>query len=170
MPDSEEFDDFVQMQGPKLRRLAYLLCRDVHRAEDLTQSALVKALRHWGRIGSMQEPFAYVSRILVRESTSWRSRGSSTEVVSDLSGWEQGIQPDHSDAVVAADAMWRLLGTLPPKQRAVLVLRYYLDLRDEQIADAMNCSMSTVRSNAARAFATLREASGEEQWEVTHDR
>ena len=164
MRDSKEFDEFVRTQGPRLRRLAYLLCRDVHRAEDLTQSALAKAFRHWGRISSMEHSFAYVSRILVRESTSWRSRASSSELVAgDLTDWQQGVEPDHSDAIAAADEVWRRLGVLPPKQRAVLVLRYYLDLSDEQIAEVMGCSQSTVRSNAARAFAALRAACGDER-------
>ena len=63
---------------------------------------------------------------------------------------------DHADLVAEADAVWRLLGTLPPKQRAVLVLRYYLDQDDHQVAETLGCSASTVRSNAARALASLR--------------
>jgi RNA polymerase sigma-70 factor (sigma-E family) len=167
-----DFDEFVTAQGAGLRRLAYLLCRDVHRAEDLTQSALAKAYRHWSRISTMEQSVAYVNRILVRECTSWRNRASSSELVTaDPTSWDdRTAQPDHADSIAEADAMWQLLGTLPPKQRAVLVLRYFKDMSDEQIAEAMGCSSSTVRSNAARAFATLRDAAGEDAKEVAHER
>ena len=167
-----DFDEFVRAHGPGLRRLAFLLCRDVHRAEDLTQSALAKAYRHWSRISTMEQSLAYVNRILVRECTSWRRRASSSELVTaDLTSWdERAAYPDHAHQVAEADAMWQLLGTLPPKQRAVLVLRYFKDLSDDQIAEVMGCSASTVRSNAARAFATLREEAGDDAREVAHDR
>lgn len=166
------FEEFVASAGPGIRRLAYLLCGDVHRAEDLTQTALAKVYRHWSRVGVMEHPTAYVNRVLVREATSWRRRKASTEVVTDdLTRWDSESQhPDHADAIAEADAMWQLLATLPPKQRAVLVLRYYQDMSDEQIAETVACSPSTVRSNAARAFATLREAAGDQPKEVARDR
>lgn len=166
------FDEFVAGEGPKVRRLAYLLCGDVHRAEDLTQTALAKVYRHWSRVSAMEHPTAYVNRVLVREATSWRKRKASSELVTDdLSTWDaRASHPDHADAVAEADAMWQLLATLPPKQRVVLVLRYYQDMSDDQIAETVGCSPSTVRSNAARAFATLREAAGDQSKEVAHDR
>jgi RNA polymerase sigma-70 factor (sigma-E family) len=168
--EGDDFEEFVRTQGSRLRRLAFVLCRDVHRAEDLTQSALAKAYRRWARIGTMENPFAYVSRILVRESISWRRRASAHEVVDGDLAHSGDSSPDHADAVVGTDAMWQLLGQLPPKQRAVLVLRYYLDMPDEQIADALRCSTSTDRSNAARALASLREASENNEREAAHDR
>jgi RNA polymerase sigma-70 factor (sigma-E family) len=170
VPDEDGFEEFVRAQGSRLRRVAFLLCRDVHRAEDLTQSALAKAYRHWSRISTMEHQFEYVSRILVRESISWRRRASSHEVVDGDLARSADTSPDHADAVAGTDAMWQLLGQLPPKQRAVLVLRYYLDLPDEQIGSALRCSTSTVRSNAARALASLRAASGNDEREAAHDR
>lgn len=165
------FEEFVGREGPGIRRLAYLLCGDVHRAEDLAQTALAKVYRQWSRVGEMEYPTAYVNKVLVREATSWRRRKASTEVVTDdLMPWDtRRAHPDPADAVAEADAMWQLLATLPPKQRAVLVLRYYQDMSDAQIAETVGCSPSTVRSNAARAFATLREAAGDESKEVAHD-
>ncbi|MCZ3386675.1 MAG: sigma-70 family RNA polymerase sigma factor [Actinomycetia bacterium] len=141
-------------------------------AEDLTQTALAKVYRHWSRVGAMAYPTAYVKRVLVREATSWRRRKASTEVVTDnLTTCDtRAPHPDRADAVAEADAMWQLLATLPPKQRAVLVLRYYQDRSDEQVAETVGCSPSTVRSNAARAFATLREAAGDQPKEVARDR
>ncbi len=168
----QSFEEFVAGAGPGIRRLAYLLCGDVHRAEDLAQTALAKFYHHWSRVGAMEHPTAYVNRVLVREATSWRRRKASTELVTDdLTTWDaRAPLPDPADAVAEADAMWQLLAALPPKQRAVLVLRYYQDMSDAQIAETVGCSPSTVRSNAARAFATLREAAGDQPKEVAHDR
>lgn len=166
------FEEFVASEGPGFRRLAYLLCGDVHRAEDLTQTALAKVYRHWSRVAAMEHPTAYANRVLVREATSWRRRKASTEVVTDnLTTLDaRASQPDHADAIAEADATWQLLATLPPKQRAALVLRYYQDMSDDQIAETLGCSASTVRSNAARAFAALREAAGDQPQEVAHER
>ena len=170
MSEVEEFEAFVRTHGSRLRRLAFLLCRDVHRAEDLSQSALAKSYRHWSRISAMEQPFAYVSRIVVREATSWRRLRSSSEVVTEDHTLLVGHSvPDHAADIANADAVWELLGNLPPKQRAVIVLRYYIDMPDDQIARTMGCSINTVRSNASRALATLRKEDGTKEPEVAHD-
>lgn len=154
------FDEFVAVRGPALFRLAFLLCGDTHLAEDLVQSALAKAYRHWKRFGDGDSPESYVRTIIVREHASWWRRASSREVVtespSDLTG--AGQVDDLAISVVEADATWAMLATLPRKQRAVLVLRYYLDQSDVQIAGLLGCSPGTVRSSASRALATLRHS------------
>lgn len=156
------FEEFAETRGPSLTRLAFLLCGDPHLADDLTQTTLAKVYRKWSRVSALEFPEAYTRRVMVREYASWRRRRAASEVVVASPGdFDVNVaRDDHADLVAEVDAVWRLLGTLPPKQRAVLVLRYYLDQDDHQIADALGCSTSTVRSNAARALQTLRVTQG----------
>lgn len=157
------FEDYVAGRGQALVRLAFLLCADRHLAEDLTQDTLFRAHRRWKRLSALDHPDAYVRRILLNEYLSWRRRRSSTEL--PVGPGEQGpaagsVVEDTSDGLAARDVAWRLLATLPRRQRAVLVLRFYEDLSDQQIAEVMGCAAATVRSQAARALATLRTAPG----------
>lgn len=151
---SADFDEFVTHHGPELLRLAYMLSGSREQAEDIVQNALVKASRRWDAVTAADRPIAYVRTIVVREHVSWWRRLSNREV--------PGTIPDRAgDDLLAAviaetDAMWRLLATLPRRQRAVLVLRYYEDLADRDIAGLLGCSEATVRSNASRGLATLR--------------
>jgi RNA polymerase sigma-70 factor (sigma-E family) len=153
------FEEFAETRGQSLTRLAFLLCGDQHLADDLTQSTLAKVYRKWSRISVLEFPEAYTRRVMVREYASWRRRRAASEIVvespSDVP-LAPATQDDHAELVVEVDAVWRLLGTLPPRQRAVLVLRYYLDQDDHQVAETLGCSTSTVRSNAARALQSLR--------------
>jgi RNA polymerase sigma-70 factor (sigma-E family) len=149
------FDELVTSSGRRLLRLALMLSGSVHTAEDLVQSALARAYRHWDRVAAADRPEAYLRKMVVNEFLSWRRRLTSTEVpVAELLDAAQTDDP--SDRQVQRDAMWRLLARLPKQQRAVLVLRYYEDLPDSEIATVLGCSASTVRSNAARALASLR--------------
>lgn len=154
------FDEFVGARGPALIRLAFLLCGDAHLAEDLVQSALAKAYRHWKRFGDNDNPEAYVRTIIVREYASWWRRASSREIVSESPSPPSVLDhvDDVADRVVEADATWAMLATLPRRQRAVLVLRFYLDQSDMQIAELLDCSPGTVRSSASRALTTLRRS------------
>jgi RNA polymerase sigma-70 factor (sigma-E family) len=154
----EDFDGFVAGRGPALLRLALMLTRDRHAAEDLVQTALAKTYRHWTRVQRADSPEAYVRRIVVREHLSRRRRRSTSEIPSGY------VDSGHTDvdpgaASAARDAAWRLLAELPKAQRTVLVLRYYVDLTDDAIAELLRCSASTVRSNASRGIAALREIS-----------
>ncbi len=151
----EEFEGFVAARGPALRRFAYVLCGDRQRAEDLVQSALTQVLRHWVRVSAMQHPEAYVRQAVVREHLAWWRRRSSREVVSDTAP-DRAEPGDFTTTAADRDAAWRLLATLPDRQRAVLVLRYYEDLDDAGVARVLGTTESTVRSNAARGLATLR--------------
>lgn len=157
-----DFEEFVTARGPALLRLALMLTGDAHLAEDLVQSALASAFRHWRRVESADSPQAYVRQILVREHLSWRRRRSSGEIVRDTGAGPpartngEAAGADRVGQLASRDAAWALLARLPRKQRAVLALRYYEDLSDAQIAAALGCSAATVRSNASRALATLR--------------
>jgi RNA polymerase sigma-70 factor (sigma-E family) len=155
-----EFDDWVAQRGAALLRFAYLVTRDHSRAEEAVQEALISAYPRWKRITRDGDPEAYVRRSIVNADISrWRKffrRETVTEspVVGDA--------PDHAVAHADADAVWALCATLPTKQRAAVVLRYYEDLPDGDIAVILDCSPATVRSQIHRALATLRATASEE--------
>jgi RNA polymerase sigma-70 factor (sigma-E family) len=144
--------EFAEANTVGLTRFAYLLCADRGLAEDLVQDAFVALYRRFGEQLPLAAPVAYARRAIVNAHISHRRRRAATAVVL--------VEPP--DVAVAAhdpsdqDAMWRALSTLPERQRAVLVLRYYLDLSDDDIASALDCRPGTVRSLATRAFAALR--------------
>lgn len=151
------FDDYVSTRGPGLLRFAYLLTGDRHLAEDITQEALVRVHRRWGHIDRSGDPEAYVRKAIVRQYLSWRRRRASTEAVrAELPDRAAGgVAPDQ---VVERDEMWALLSALPRAQRAVMVLRYYEDLADPDIAVLLGCSRATVRVHAFKALNRLRAA------------
>jgi RNA polymerase sigma-70 factor (sigma-E family) len=146
------FEEFVVARGPSLLRFAHALSGDRHLAEDLLQEVLVKVARRWSRIEG--RPEAYVRAALCREVVSWRRRRSASELPSEMADRPGGQE---ADAVVERDALWSVLCSLPPRQRAVLVLRHWEGLPDRQIADLLGCGESTVRSSASRAAMALRE-------------
>ncbi len=152
-----DFEEFVVFRGHALLRFAYLLTGDQYLAEDLTQEALVRAHRRWSYI-ERASPEPYLRKAIVRQYLSWRRRRSSSETtVANLPD-----RPDPSkeiDRVAERDELWSLLRTLPRAQRAVLVLRYYEDLADRDIAEILRCSESTVRVHAFKALKRLRAAS-----------
>ena len=148
------FEDFVLARTDALLRFGYVLTGDASRAEDVLQEALLDVHRHWDRLVAKGSPEPYVRRAMVNEYLSWRRRRSSGELpgeVPDLPG------PDPADGGLAErDALWRALARLPRRQRAVLVLRFYEDLSDAEIAAVLGCAGATVRSLAARALHALR--------------
>lgn len=148
----EAFTAFVQTHGAMLLRFAYLLCRDSARAEDLVQDALIKMLRRWRSAGVAAEPVAYARKVVVNEFLGWRRLRASTEVFGDV----EVALADETEVISDRDLMWRLIGTLAPRARAVLVLRYYEQLPDAEIAALLGCAEPTVRSIAARALTALR--------------
>jgi len=151
------FEDYVTEQGSSLLRLACVLTSDTHLAQDLTQTVLADAYRHWRKVTTARHPDAYVRRMLVNAHLNWHRRRSSTERPSDLTGHEPRIEADLADAVTSRDQFRQLLANLAPRARTVLVLRFYADLDDAAIAEAMGVSVSAVRATAARALATLRQ-------------
>jgi RNA polymerase sigma-70 factor (sigma-E family) len=150
------FEQFVAAQGRALLRLAFVLTGDRHLAEDLTQTALADAYRHWRKVTAADDPAAYVRRMLVNAHLSWRRRRSSSERPTEIDDVRAGPGPEPGDALAGRDQMRRLLAGLAPRARTVLVLRYYADLDDAAIAEAMGVSPSAVRATASRALAGLR--------------
>ena len=153
MRDGEpEFDDFVRARSTGLLRTAYLLTGDRHAAEDLVQEVLEQMYGKWRRITGA--PDAYARRALVNRSTNrWRRRGRRPEA--PLAHHDVAA-PDHSDGVVIRDTVVEALRSLPPGQRAAVVLRYLDDLPVAEVASALNCSEGTVKSNTSRGLDRLR--------------
>ncbi|MDP2775055.1 MAG: SigE family RNA polymerase sigma factor [Nocardioides sp.] len=150
--DRAGFEEFVVARRPALLRTAYLMTGSHEDAEDLVQVALVKAVPQWRKIRDRPEP--YVRRILARESVSrWRRRRW-REV-----GTEALLETGASDIDVAErEDLRRALLSLAPRQRAVVVLRYYEDLTEAQTAEALGIKVGTVKSQARDALARLRGA------------
>jgi RNA polymerase sigma-70 factor (sigma-E family) len=150
-----EFTEFVASRMPTLRRVAYLLCQDWHRADDLVQLAITKLYVNWRRASVMEHTEAYVRTILVREYLSERRTGWARRVSLDAELPERlSTQPDHDGELDLRAA----LAGLPPRQRATIVLRFYCDLTVDQAADALGCTPGTVKSQTAKGLAALRLA------------
>ena len=149
------FEEYVGSRGPALLRLARLLTGDTHRAEDLTQDVLARAYVHWRRIARADRPDVYVRRMLVNANTSWWRRRSNRELAVDTFA-DRPQRGDLGGEAADRDEMWGLIRALPDRQRTVLVLRYYEDLPDGEIAEVLGCAVGTVRSSISRALATLR--------------
>ena len=148
----------MDRQGQALLRLAFVMTGDRHLAEDLTLTALADAYRHWRKVTAARHPEAYVRRILVNAHLSWRRRRWTTERPAELDEAPGGLLDDPSEAVAAREHMRTLLAGLAPRAQTVLVLRYYADLDDTAIAEAMGVNESSVRATASRALASLRGA------------
>ncbi|MFE4329184.1 SigE family RNA polymerase sigma factor [Streptomyces sp. NPDC056831] len=156
--DLEEFRGFAQERLVHLRRAAYLMCGDWHHAEDITQTALAKLYSVWGRRRQIRNMEAYAHRVLTRACVDhmrrrWRREQPSC-VLPDRA--ESCEDPALGLQVRAA------LAVLPPRQRAVVVLRYWADLDIAATAAAMGCSTGTVKSHTARALARLRSLLGDD--------
>jgi RNA polymerase sigma-70 factor (sigma-E family) len=151
MADHEEFDAFVVAQYRSLLRTAYLLMRDRDLAEDLLQTALTKTWFAWGRIEA--DPVPYVRRVMVTTSVSWWRRRWRIEVPT-----EHLPEPPTSTTGPSPDGhdLWVAIGHLSPRQRAVVVLRYYEDLSEAETARVLDCSAGAVKSHCSRALAKLR--------------
>jgi RNA polymerase sigma-70 factor (sigma-E family) len=147
------FEDYVRSRYPELLRFAHVLTGDRDLAADLVQDALERTGVSWRRIRRQDDPEGYVRRIIVNRFLS-RARSLRRErLVADVP------EPvGHVDDEPRDELLWRLVGTLPRQQRAVLVLRFFLDLSESQIADVLECSIGTVKSNGSRAMAKLRAA------------
>jgi RNA polymerase sigma-70 factor (sigma-E family) len=158
---SVPFEDFVRARSAALFRTALLLTgQNRSEAEDLLQGALERAYRRWGRICRSGDPERYVRAILANASTDrWRRLGRRGEHSLPDDGSGGPVTGDHAGEVADRDFLLRALAGLPPRQRAVLVLRYFCDLPEAEIAAALGCSTGTVKSQASRALAKLREMS-----------
>jgi RNA polymerase sigma-70 factor (sigma-E family) len=155
-PDAE-FCEYVAARQSSLRRLAAVLCNDWQRADDLLQTALTKLYVHWDRARSADHPDAYARSVLVHEfireqRSLWTKRVSLVARVSD----SPAAAVDHDMAL----DMRAAIATLPARQRATLVLRYYCDLNVDQCAEVMGCSPGTVKSQTSRALEGVRRVLG----------
>ena len=151
--EEDEFRAFVGLRMQRWRSAAYLLCHDWHTADDLVGAVVAKLYRHWRRVITADNPDAYAQRVLTRawldeRRRPWR-RESARPAVPDA-GW---TQPDRAGD---RDQLIRLLARLGPKQRAVVVLRFYFDRSVEETAELLGISPGTVKSQSARGLETLR--------------
>ena len=156
MSAEQDFVEFVAARWTSLFRLAYLLTASPTAAEDLLQTTLEKAYGSWARISRMDYPEAYLRRMLTNALVSSRRRAWLREVSSD------SLPETMADAievgVLDRSLLWPLVCALPVRQRAVIVLRYYEDLTEAQIADVLGCAPGTVKSQTSAAMKALRRA------------
>lgn len=155
----ESFRAYVAARSPALLRTAYLLTGHRADAEDLLQTCLAKTYLAWPRIRERDAVDAYVRRVLVNTQTSrWRMRR--VDEVPVPAPPERATDRDATADLDLHDALWAALATLPRRQRATVVLRYYEDLSEAQTAEALGVSVGTVKSTTTRALARLRERAG----------
>jgi RNA polymerase sigma-70 factor (sigma-E family) len=154
-----DFDTFVAASTDSLMRTAYLIVGDLQDAEDLVQETLLKVAGRWHRVRRMERPVAYARRILVNRALT--DAGRRTRRRRELTGETLPDRVDDADEPLAFDAheeLLKVLATLPTRQRTAIVLRYFLDLPEAEVAAAMKCSLGTVKSTAARGLARLEQA------------
>ncbi len=154
----DEFDEFVAASAESLLRTAHLITWDASEAEDLVQECLLKVARRWPRVRRMEQPLAYARRVLINLTFDGAERRSRRRV--ELDAAAVVLDRPERDVLAAIDTREELLDALArltPRQRAVLVLRYFNDLTETEAAAVLGCSPGTVKSNASRGLARLRE-------------
>lgn len=150
-----EFTEYLAARQPGLLRTAYLLTGDRHQAEDVLQTSLAKLYLAWDKVHDRGAVDAYVRRIMVNENNSlwrraWKRREYATEVLPE--GRHDDAYDDGTN-----DELWRVVQSLPPRARSVVVLRYYEQMTEAEVADALGISIGTVKSQCSRALSALRE-------------
>jgi RNA polymerase sigma-70 factor (sigma-E family) len=150
----EEFREFMQGRWSAMVRLAYTLTGDQGHAEDIAQAAFARAYASWGRVSQAGDPDAYVRTILIRENS---KRFRRQRVREELRAAVPERAADAGDGLADRAALREALSRLGPRQRAVIVLRFWLDMSETSTAQALNCSVGTVKSQTSRALATLRQ-------------
>jgi RNA polymerase sigma-70 factor (sigma-E family) len=150
----EAFDEYVRARGPRLVRTAYLFTGDRHVAEDVVQNALASMIVSWRRLRDVSNLDAYVYRSVVNAGRRWRRRRWTGEIPFEVLPEEEA--EDAPARFEGRTDMIAALRGLPPRQRAVLVLRYYADLSEAETAEILGCSVGTVKSQSSRGLATLR--------------
>ena len=161
------FEEYAAAAWPSLYRYAYLLTGNHADAEDVAQQTLLKAHASWSRVRASDSPTAYVRRMLTNTYLSQRRpKGRRLELLTDA-------PPEPAGAPVGGPeermVLWPHVKSLPPRQRAVIVLRYYEDLSEQEIADALGCSRGNVKSTAHRALKALRAALGSDDTDGRED-
>ncbi|MEU6850400.1 SigE family RNA polymerase sigma factor [Actinacidiphila alni] len=153
--DGWDFETFAAARWPQLVRTAYLLTGDHHEAEDLVQSTLAKVYLGWSRIRRLDVPDAYVHRALVNNNLSRFRKRRVVHLLTPL--LPERARPDPHSPVEDRALLVAALAALPPRQRAAVVLRYWEDLSEQQVAEILGCSPGNVKSQASRGLRKLRE-------------
>ncbi len=148
------FEQFAATRLDAVLRFATVLTNDRATAEDVVQEVLIRAHKRWAQIESLDQPEAYVRRMIVNEFHSWRRKWARyvPRPVEDL----DRATPDHAASIAERRSLLAEVAKLPRKQRTVMVLRYYEGMSDSDIADTIGCAETTVRGYAFRALKTLR--------------
>jgi len=151
------YEEFADSRLGALLRYAVMLTGDLHTAQDLVQDTMVRVQLNWRRVAGSDSPDGYVRKMLTNQFIDLR-RGSWLRRVLLRAEPDpvRAVPFDHADETAERDRVWGMLAKLPRQQRAVLVLRYYEDLPDADIAEVLGCAVGTVRSSISRALATLR--------------
>jgi RNA polymerase sigma-70 factor (sigma-E family) len=154
-----DFNRFVADSADTLLRTAYLIVWDLGEAEDLVQETLFEVARRWPRVRRMERPVAYARRVLVNRALGGASRRAQRrqELMASPAD-EPADEASAHGAIDERDELVAALAQLPPRMRTVLVLRYFLDLPEAEVAAAMKCSLGTVKSTAFRGLARLEQA------------
>ncbi|MFE9426289.1 SigE family RNA polymerase sigma factor [Kitasatospora sp. NPDC006697] len=161
MRNEAEFTAFAEGSAKRLRQIAYLMCRDWHLAQDLTQTTFTKMYVHWNRITRTpgSDPFQYARKVLLNALLDHRRLRSSTELAVDRVPDEpDGAADPAATRLTLLDALERL----PKRDRAIVLLRYWEDLSVEATAEVLGVSVSVVKSQSARSVAALRAHLGQE--------
>ena len=158
MLQDEEFAEFAEAAAERLRTTAYMMCRDWHLAQDLTQTALTRLYLGWRQARQADNLTAYAQKILLRAYLDHRRRRSSSETAVEVihdSGYQH--QPDLRLTMLDA------LGRLNPRDRAIVILRYFEDYSVEQVAEVLDVPVTVVKSQTRRSLARLREVLAADQ-------
>jgi RNA polymerase sigma-70 factor (sigma-E family) len=162
-PEEErEYGDYVAARAGRLCEFAYLMCGDWHGAQDAVQTALTKLYVAWPRLHHREAVDPYVRRIVLRALLDQRRLARFRREASWAEPPETAVLADLADATPDRLAVLKALARVPPRQRAVLILRYWEDQSVEEVAVALGCSTGTVKSQAARGLQTLRQLLGDE--------
>jgi RNA polymerase sigma-70 factor (sigma-E family) len=152
-----EFSEYMAARQPSLLRTAYLLSGDRHLAEDLVQTALAKLYLSWDKVQRAESVDGYVRRILVNEHNSlwrraWKRRETATDELPERAGAPESVGQQRGPD----EELWAVVMSLPRRQRAAVVLRYYEELSEAETAQVLGVSVGTVKSQTSRALATMR--------------
>ena len=156
----EEFEAFVAGSARSLLRTGYLMTGDLAAAEDLVQESLAKVAQRWHTVRQMSAPTAYARRVLINQARDDRRRA--TRRALPLEAPPENLVDDAAAALARSDQLMRGLARLSPRQRATVVLRFYEDMTEAEVAEALDCSVGTVKTQTSRALSHLRAFLGEE--------
>ena len=158
--ESAEFAEFAAARAGALHRAAYLMVGDVQLAQDLVQEALTKTYVAWPRLRDTGKAEAYCRKAITTTAITWfRRKGWDNERPTESMPERTVVSP--LESVADREMVWKALQTLPPRQRAAVVLRFYEDLSEAQTAEALDCRPGTVKSQVSAALSKLRELLGD---------